>query len=193
MPQDVCFNDLKFIIEFVYRGEIDVSQAELQVREISIYRDKNVARRCPYDVRTGLNGIPRPFPMIQIVRRSEVNRYRYASYSSEEQDCAWSSLKYIREVKRIVAIVTIRSRLSPRRALFCDRVADLVDTLLPTVDIHRSPGYAISYVSVGRQPFPFLSIYSCLFYHLTFSHFLLYRSMNPSSVLQSHSTFEMAP
>ncbi|KAF3420612.1 hypothetical protein E2986_14040 [Frieseomelitta varia] len=32
MPQDVCFNDLKFIIEFVYRGEIDVSQAELQVR-----------------------------------------------------------------------------------------------------------------------------------------------------------------
>lgn len=31
MPQDVCFNDLKFIIEFVYRGEIDVSQAELQV------------------------------------------------------------------------------------------------------------------------------------------------------------------
>lgn len=31
MPQDICFNDLKFIIEFVYRGEIDVSQAELQV------------------------------------------------------------------------------------------------------------------------------------------------------------------
>jgi len=31
MPPDVCFNDLKFIIEFVYRGEIDVSQAELQV------------------------------------------------------------------------------------------------------------------------------------------------------------------
>lgn len=31
MPQDVCFNDLKFIIEFVYKGEIDVSQAELQV------------------------------------------------------------------------------------------------------------------------------------------------------------------
>jgi hypothetical protein len=31
MPQDVCFSDLKFIIEFVYRGEIDVSQAELQV------------------------------------------------------------------------------------------------------------------------------------------------------------------
>ncbi|EFN61218.1 Protein bric-a-brac 2 [Camponotus floridanus] len=30
MPKDVCFNDLKFIIEFVYRGEIDVSQAELQ-------------------------------------------------------------------------------------------------------------------------------------------------------------------
>ncbi|KAK9502396.1 hypothetical protein O3M35_011179 [Rhynocoris fuscipes] len=30
MPQDVCFTDLKFIIEFVYKGEIDVSQAELQ-------------------------------------------------------------------------------------------------------------------------------------------------------------------
>ncbi|KAL0132381.1 hypothetical protein PUN28_000274 [Cardiocondyla obscurior] len=30
MPQDVGFNDLKFIIEFVYRGEIEVSQAELQ-------------------------------------------------------------------------------------------------------------------------------------------------------------------
>nr|CAD7585733.1 unnamed protein product [Timema genevievae] len=33
MPQDVCFSDLKFIIEFVYRGEIDVSQAELQVKK----------------------------------------------------------------------------------------------------------------------------------------------------------------
>lgn len=32
MPQDVCYSDLKFIIEFVYKGEIDVSQAELQVR-----------------------------------------------------------------------------------------------------------------------------------------------------------------
>lgn len=31
MPQDVCYADLKFIIEFVYKGEIDVSQAELQV------------------------------------------------------------------------------------------------------------------------------------------------------------------
>lgn len=37
MPQDVCFNDLKFIIEFVYRGEIDVSQAELQVSQCSVY------------------------------------------------------------------------------------------------------------------------------------------------------------
>lgn len=31
MPQDVCYTDLKFIIEFVYKGEIDVSQTELQV------------------------------------------------------------------------------------------------------------------------------------------------------------------
>lgn len=31
MPQDVCLNDLKFIIEYVYRGEINVSQAGLQV------------------------------------------------------------------------------------------------------------------------------------------------------------------
>ncbi|XP_050536115.1 uncharacterized protein LOC126902667 [Daktulosphaira vitifoliae] len=30
LPYDICFSDLKFIIEFVYRGEIDVSQAELQ-------------------------------------------------------------------------------------------------------------------------------------------------------------------
>ncbi|KAK9744992.1 CENP-B N-terminal DNA-binding domain [Popillia japonica] len=30
MPQDICYADLKFIIEFVYKGEIDVSQAELQ-------------------------------------------------------------------------------------------------------------------------------------------------------------------
>ena len=37
MPQDVCFNDLKFIIEFVYKGEIDVSQAELQVSDKFIY------------------------------------------------------------------------------------------------------------------------------------------------------------
>ena len=31
LPQEIDFNDLKFIIEFVYRGEIDVSQTELQV------------------------------------------------------------------------------------------------------------------------------------------------------------------
>ncbi|CAH1187819.1 unnamed protein product [Phyllotreta striolata] len=30
MPQDVGYEDLKFIIEFVYKGEIDVSQTELQ-------------------------------------------------------------------------------------------------------------------------------------------------------------------
>ncbi|XP_049819634.1 protein bric-a-brac 1 isoform X2 [Aethina tumida] len=30
MPQDVGYADLKFIIEFVYKGEIDVSQQELQ-------------------------------------------------------------------------------------------------------------------------------------------------------------------
>lgn len=40
MPQDVCFNDLKFIIEFVYRGEIDVSQAELQVRTTVLCSDQ---------------------------------------------------------------------------------------------------------------------------------------------------------
>ena len=39
MPQDVCFSDLKFIIEFVYRGEIDVSQAELQV---NYFMKKNI-------------------------------------------------------------------------------------------------------------------------------------------------------
>lgn len=31
LPQEIDFNDLKFIIEFVYRGEIDVSQTELEV------------------------------------------------------------------------------------------------------------------------------------------------------------------
>ncbi|XP_065208877.1 uncharacterized protein LOC135837501 isoform X2 [Planococcus citri] len=30
LPQEVGFNDLKFIIDFVYRGEINVSEAELQ-------------------------------------------------------------------------------------------------------------------------------------------------------------------
>lgn len=52
MPQDVCFNDLKFIIEFVYRGEIDVSQAELQVSTFhscakpfsSALSDKNLSK-----------------------------------------------------------------------------------------------------------------------------------------------------
>ena len=32
LPPDVCFSDLQFIIEFVYRGEIDVCEDELQVR-----------------------------------------------------------------------------------------------------------------------------------------------------------------
>lgn len=31
MPADIGFSDLQFIIEFVYRGEIDVSETELQV------------------------------------------------------------------------------------------------------------------------------------------------------------------
>lgn len=31
LPSEISFNDLKAIIEFVYRGEIDVSEAELQV------------------------------------------------------------------------------------------------------------------------------------------------------------------
>ena len=31
MPADICFSDLQFIIEFVYRGEVDVTEAELQV------------------------------------------------------------------------------------------------------------------------------------------------------------------
>lgn len=31
LPSDVCFSDLQFIVEFVYRGEIDVSEVELQV------------------------------------------------------------------------------------------------------------------------------------------------------------------
>lgn len=30
MPSDICFADLQFIIKFVYRGEIDVSEPELQ-------------------------------------------------------------------------------------------------------------------------------------------------------------------
>lgn len=31
MPSDIAFSDLQFIIDFVYRGEIDVTEAELQV------------------------------------------------------------------------------------------------------------------------------------------------------------------
>lgn len=42
LPYDVCFNDLKFIIEFVYRGEIDVSQAELQVCILLIFIDYRI-------------------------------------------------------------------------------------------------------------------------------------------------------
>lgn len=33
LPADIGFCDLQFIIEFVYRGEIDVSEVELQVSE----------------------------------------------------------------------------------------------------------------------------------------------------------------
>lgn len=35
MPPEVAFADLQFIIEFVYRGEIDVSEAELQVSKLT--------------------------------------------------------------------------------------------------------------------------------------------------------------
>lgn len=34
MPPEIAFVDLQFIIEFVYRGEIDVSEPELQVSTI---------------------------------------------------------------------------------------------------------------------------------------------------------------
>lgn len=33
MPADITFSDLQFIIDFVYRGEIDVTEAELQVSQ----------------------------------------------------------------------------------------------------------------------------------------------------------------
>ncbi|EJY57794.1 AAEL017240-PA [Aedes aegypti] len=39
LPSDICFSDLQFIIEFVYRGEIDVSEAELQ-QTPSVKKDK---------------------------------------------------------------------------------------------------------------------------------------------------------
>lgn len=41
LPSEISFNDLKAIIEFVYRGEIDVSEAELQVSAylINLYSD----------------------------------------------------------------------------------------------------------------------------------------------------------
>ncbi|KAJ6642216.1 Protein bric-a-brac 1 [Pseudolycoriella hygida] len=32
LPSEICFSDLRSIIEFVYRGEIDVSEAELQFK-----------------------------------------------------------------------------------------------------------------------------------------------------------------
>jgi hypothetical protein len=35
MPPEIAFVDLQFIIEFVYRGEIDVSEPELQVSKFS--------------------------------------------------------------------------------------------------------------------------------------------------------------
>jgi len=31
LPADIIFTDLKTIIDFVYRGEIDVTESELQV------------------------------------------------------------------------------------------------------------------------------------------------------------------
>lgn len=37
MPKEIPFVDLQFIIEFVYRGEIDVSEAELQVSKKFLY------------------------------------------------------------------------------------------------------------------------------------------------------------
>uniref|UniRef100_A0A1B0DC67 Uncharacterized protein n=1 Tax=Phlebotomus papatasi TaxID=29031 RepID=A0A1B0DC67_PHLPP len=33
MPQDIEFSDLNFIIKFVYQGEINVTESELQVSE----------------------------------------------------------------------------------------------------------------------------------------------------------------
>lgn len=46
MPPEVAFADLQFIIEFVYRGEIDVSEAELQVSTIeSIFQCVDLEKR----------------------------------------------------------------------------------------------------------------------------------------------------
>jgi hypothetical protein len=39
MPKEIPFVDLQFIIEFVYRGEIDVSEAELQVSKLFLFSE----------------------------------------------------------------------------------------------------------------------------------------------------------
>lgn len=44
LPGDIIFTDLKTIIDFVYRGEIDVTESELQVSDESMTEHKNVAR-----------------------------------------------------------------------------------------------------------------------------------------------------
>jgi hypothetical protein len=44
MPPEIAFADLQFIIEFVYRGEIDVSEAELQVSETMNERTRTYER-----------------------------------------------------------------------------------------------------------------------------------------------------
>lgn len=36
LPGDIIFTDLKTIIDFVYRGEIDVTESELQVSDESM-------------------------------------------------------------------------------------------------------------------------------------------------------------
>lgn len=46
MPPEVAFADLQFIIEFVYRGEIDVSEAELQVSKIVCLSIECVVQHC---------------------------------------------------------------------------------------------------------------------------------------------------
>ncbi|VEN52360.1 unnamed protein product [Callosobruchus maculatus] len=51
MPQDVCFGDLKFIIDFVYKGEIDVSQAQLEslLRTADQLRIKGLCESSEYE------------------------------------------------------------------------------------------------------------------------------------------------
>lgn len=100
MPQDICYADLKFIIEFVYKGEIDVSQAELQV---------SVRAKTMYDENYFTFYLPRYYDQFRVLRYASFVLHTMAYsivYYLNNTGSKVGNLPYLRPVLSVVYVIS---------------------------------------------------------------------------------------